>query len=70
MADTLIQESLHSNNLPLTTIRKFARKTREYLRAYKSNAQGGGHALVERLRRVFKCHRASLDFDYKFIRDA
>ena len=28
------------------------------------------HWLVEKLRRIFKCHRSSLDFDFKFIRDA
>jgi len=53
------------------TIRKFARKTRDYLRAYAT--EGGKtdtHADVEKLRGTFKCHRSSLDFDFKFIRDA
>ena len=52
-------------------IRKFARKTRDYLRAY--DAEGGKtdtHGDVEKLRGTFKCHRSSLDFDFKFIRDA
>ena len=66
-----ILASLHSDNVPLRTVRKFARKTREYLRAYKADAsETGSHDMVERLRRTFKTHRSSLDFDYKFIRDA
>ena len=28
------------------------------------------HGAVEKLRATFKCHRSSLDFDFKFIRDA
>lgn len=69
--DANVQNSLHSDNLPLRTIRKFARKTRDYLRAY--DAEGGKtdtHGDVEKLRGTFKCHRSSLDFDFKFIRDA
>jgi hypothetical protein len=69
--DANVQNSLHSDNLPLSTIRKFARKTRDYLRAYAT--EGGNtdtHGDVEKLRGTFKCHRSSLDFDFKFIRDA
>ena len=63
--------SLQVTNLPLLTVRKFARKTREYLRAYKADAaETESYWLVEKLRRTFKCHRSSLDFDFKFIRDA
>ena len=63
--------SLQVTNLPLLTVRKFARKTREYMRAYKADAaETESHWLVEKLRRIFKCHRSSLDFDYKFIRDS
>ncbi len=52
---------------------RVAGKTREYLRTYEEVARGGEkatHVLVEKLRRTFKCHRSSLDFGYKFIRDA
>ena len=28
------------------------------------------HADVKRLRKIFKCHRGSIDFDFKFIRDS
>mmetsp|Transcript_56627 Transcript_56627/g.93601 ORF Transcript_56627/g.93601 Transcript_56627/m.93601 type:complete len:107 (-) Transcript_56627:18-338(-) len=64
--------SLNSNkNMPLKAIRKFARKTREYLRVYMGHAADATtHSAVERLRRRFKCHRGSIDFDFKFIRDA
>ena len=53
------------------SVSKFARETRDYLRAY---ATDGGktdtHSDVEKLRGTFKSHRSSLDFDFKFIRDA
>ena len=69
--DVNVQNSLHSDNLPLRTIRKFARKTRDYLRAYADpSGRTETHADVERLRGKFKCHRSALDFDFKFIRDA
>ena len=69
--DANVQNSLHSDNLPLRTIRKFARKTRDYLRAYADpSGRTDTHGDVEKLRGTFKCHRGSLDFDFKFIRNA
>ena len=69
--DTNVQASLHSDNLPLSTIRKFARRTRDHLRAYMSPDEStASHSLVEKLRRVFKCHRGSIDFDFHLISDA
>ena len=69
--DANVQNSLHSDNLPLQTIRKFARKTRDYLRAYADpSGRTDTHGDVEKLRGTFKCHRGSLDFDFKFIRNA
>ena len=63
--------SLKSDNLPLKTIRKFARRTRDYLRAYADpSGATTTHANVEKLRRKFKCHRGAIDFDFHFIRDA
>ena len=69
--DRNVVASLHSSNLPLKTIRKFARRTRDYLRVYKDpSGATTSHADVEKLRRKFKCHRGSIDFDFDFIRDA
>ena len=69
--DANVQNSLHSANLPLRTIRKFACRTREYLRAYMCpDGETSTHAHVEKLRQTFKCHRGSLYFDFHFIRDA
>ena len=76
-----VQAHLHANIvkcfsrsdafLPLARIRKFARKTRDYLRAYADpSGRTETHGDVEKLRGTFKCHRGSLDFDFKFIRDA
>ena len=66
-----VLNSLDYENLPLRTIRKFARKTREYLHAYLAPAaETETHGLVEKLSRIFKCHRSALDFDFKFIRGA
>lgn len=68
--DANVANSLHSDNLRLSTIRKFARRTREYLRVYAGHvAESVTHAAVESLRRVFKCHRGSIDFDFAFIRN-
>jgi len=49
-----------------------ARRTRDYRRAYADPdaASGGSYEMVERLRRTFKTHRSSLEFDFHFIRDA
>ena len=56
--DANVQNSLHSDNLPLRTIRKFARKTRDYLRAYADpSGRTETHGDVEKLRGKFKCHR-------------
>ena len=60
--------SLTKANIPLSTIRKYARKTRSYLRAYM-HPDVTPHAKVEALVEVFKAHRCALDFDFKFIRD-
>lgn len=64
-----VLNSLHSNNLPLRTVRKFATKTREYLRAYR-----GGHKttanfkMVEKMRKIFKTHRKDLQDTQKLAR--
>ena len=66
-----VLNSLHSSNLPLRTVWKFARRTREYRAGYKKGAEATAtHDLTEKLRRTFKCHRSAFDFDYKFIREA
>ena len=33
-----------------------------------SSASEQTFALIEKTRKVFKCHRSSLDFDFRFIR--
>ena len=65
-----IVNSLHSANLALQTIRKFARRTRDYLRVYADPSRATTtHADVEKLRATRKCHRGAMDFDFHFIRD-
>ena len=51
--------------LPLARIRKFARKTRAYRRAYREEAPNS-LADVERLVMVYKSHRSADVFDKKF----
>ena len=51
--------------LPLARIRKFARKTRAYRRAYREEAPNS-LADVERLVKVYKSHRSADVFDKKF----
>ena len=68
-ADTTAGPSFPAKaNIPLSTIRKFARKTRSYLRAYMKG-DVDSHVKVEALVKKFKEHRCALQFDFKFIRD-
>jgi hypothetical protein len=55
--------------LPLARVRKFARKARSYRLIYKAAGLGNisGHADVERMYKIRKCHRSALDLDFKFI---
>jgi len=68
---TNVLASLGRKNLPFITIFRFARRTREYGRTFAqlaSSASEQTFALIEKTRKVFKCHRSSLDFDFRFIR--
>jgi hypothetical protein len=51
--------------LPLSRVRKFARKTRAYRRAYKEG-QPNSHADVEKLVKAYKSHRSAEVFDRAF----
>lgn len=59
--------ALSSGVLFLERVRKFARRARNYMRAYK----GGNRTFdaVEKQCRLFKVHRSALDFDTGFIRN-
>ena len=73
-----VQAHLHSNMvkcfsrsdafLPLGRIRKFARKTRAYRRAYR-DGRPNSLADVERLIKVYKSHRSAEVFDKKFCHE-
>ena len=54
--------------MPLARVRKFARRTRAYRRAYQSFGDGMPSALadVERLMKGYKSHRAANVFDKAF----
>ena len=54
--------------MPLARIRKFARKTRAYRRAYR-DGQPNSLADVERLIKVYKSHRSAEVFDKKFCHE-
>ena len=51
--------------LPLSRVRKFARKTRAYRRAYRDGTPNS-HADVEKLVKAYKSHRSADVFDKKF----
>ena len=73
-----VQAHLHANIvkcfsrsekfLPLARIRKFARKTRAYCRAYR-DGQPNSLADVEKLIKVYKSHRSAEVFDKKFCHE-
>ena len=55
--------ALSSKNVTLLHTRKFARKCRVYMRAYRGGVLGiGGKSKVKK----YKCHRSALDFDFAF----
>jgi len=77
-----VAKNLHDNvlksfdSLPLGRVRKFARKTREYMRAYaKSHMLFGateadrieGYHAVRKFVKGSKTHRCTLDQDYAFV---
>jgi hypothetical protein len=77
-----VAKNLHENvqksfeSLPLGRVRKFARKTREYMRAYaKSHMLFGateadkleGYDAVKKFVKGSKTHRCTLDQDYAFV---
>ena len=77
-----VPKNLHKNvqksfeSLPLGRVRKFARKTREYMRAYaKSHMLFGateadkleGYHAVKKFVKASKTHRCTLDQDYAFV---
>ena len=51
--------------LPLSRVRKFARKTRAYRRAFR-DGKPNSHADVEKLVKAYKSHRSAEVFDKKF----
>ena len=53
---------------PLSRVRKFARKTRAYRRAYREG-KPNSLADVERLVKVYKSHRAADVFDKKLCHE-
>ena len=55
--------------LPLARVRKFARKTRAYRRAYRHGTDNE-HTSIEKMIKTFKAHRNAKDFATKFIREA
>ena len=51
--------------LSLERVRKFARRARDYVRAYASGYSK--HVVVEKMRKKFKTHRCAMDFDTAFL---
>jgi hypothetical protein len=58
--------SVSKNVITLDHTRKFARKARDFMRAYRS---GASTADVESQSRAFKTHRAMLDCFFTFVRE-
>ena len=69
-----VLDSLHSSNLTLLQVCKFARRTRDYLLLYAQIAggevQASSHAAIEKLRKLRKTHRSAMDVDATFISNA
>jgi len=67
-----VVKSLSVEVLPLARVRKFARRTREFKRAYRElgTEKSGNYGLVARMVKERKRHRNAADFDKGFIRHA
>ena len=57
-------ESMSKENVTIGLTRKYARRARDYMRAYRWGAKG---LEVEVQKKVYKCHRSSYDQFRKFI---
>ena len=58
------RDSLGRDNIPLHLTRKYARKCRDYMRAYRQGALKDG---AKDKVKLYKCHRCALDFASAFI---
>jgi hypothetical protein len=66
-----IKNSIGARNLPIHRLRKFARKARDYKRAFQGKgAADTSHAMIEKIVKTSKAHRCALDFDYKFCTES
>ena len=74
--DALVNKCISREQaLPIELIRKFSRRARGYMEAYKSlemKAELGkdntiSHVKIENMKKVLRCHRCALDFDQGFI---
>jgi hypothetical protein len=65
-----IKKSMSENNLPLSRVRKFARKAREFARLYyecRGTCIVESHAAVEGMYKKRKTHRSALDMFSNFV---
>ncbi|XRB19964.1 hypothetical protein RI054_23g98110 [Pseudoscourfieldia marina] len=62
-----VETSLSKMNLPLSRIRRFARRARTYRRAYKTDEHSSSYELIQKFVKESKTHRSALDLDYGFI---
>ena len=64
----LVLQSLSDNVIYRERARKFARRARDYMRAYATGVSK--HVDIEAQRKTYKTHRCAMDFDELFIRQA
>ena len=64
----LVLQSLSDNVIDRARARKFARRARDYMRAYATGVSK--HVDIEAQRKTYKTHRCAMDFDELFIRQA
>eukprot|EP00732_Lithocolla_globosa_P002327 Lithocolla_globosa_v1_NODE_1497_length_2534_cov_3.916935.p1 type:complete len:306 gc:universal NODE_1497_length_2534_cov_3.916935:1441-524(-) len=65
-----IKKVLSTDVIPLSRVRKYARKTRDYRRVYARPADDPGqsnYAMVEKMRKKRKTHRNILDLESRFL---
>lgn len=75
--DALVAKCISRAMMPRETIRRFSKRAREYMVAYKAmessytnddgQQQSISHQRIERMKKALKNHRAAIDFDKSFV---
>ena len=64
-----VLKSMSPEVITLDLVRKFARRARDYMRAYAAPDAPSSHVFIERMTKKIKTHRSILDLDSGFVQE-